>query len=99
MSGDRYTIRDSQAIHFVTFTVVGWIDLFTRPEYSKEIVASLNYCVDKKGLIIYGWVIMSSHIHLLITAKEDKDLPSIIRDFKRHTSSKISSLISEIPES
>ncbi len=27
---EGYTIRDQNAAHFLTFTVCGWIDLFTR---------------------------------------------------------------------
>ena len=29
MSGDRYHISDQNAIYFLTFTVVGWIDVFS----------------------------------------------------------------------
>lgn len=54
MSGDRYTIKNSQAIHFVTFTIVGWVDLFIRPVYKNILVDALNYCIAKKGLVVFG---------------------------------------------
>ena len=58
MSGDRYTITDQNAMHFLTFTVIDWIDVFTRKDYKLELVDSMNYCIKEKGLIVYGWVIM-----------------------------------------
>ena len=40
MSGDRYFIRDQNEMYFLTFTVVFWIDIFTRKEYKHIIVDS-----------------------------------------------------------
>ena len=33
-----YKIKDQFAIHFLTFAVVEWIDVFTRPIYSDIII-------------------------------------------------------------
>ncbi len=49
MSGDRYKISDQQGMHFVTFTVVGWLDVFIRKSYKDIIVESLNFCIKKKA--------------------------------------------------
>ncbi len=27
-----YVVTDQYALHFITFTIVGWVDLFTRKE-------------------------------------------------------------------
>ncbi len=99
MSGDRYSIKNQQTAHFVTFTVVNWIDIFTRMEYKYIIVDSLNYCVMNKGLIIYAWVLMSNHLHLVAQADEKHNLSDIIRDFKKYTAKKIIEEIKSIPES
>jgi len=54
----------------------------------------------EKGLVVYGWVIMSNHTHLIITTKtEAEDISSIIRDFKKHTSKEITKAVQEIPGS
>ena len=66
--GRKYAIYDQQRIHFVTFTVVNWIDLFIRDEYRQIIIESLQYCQENKGLEIFAWCIMSSHVHLVIRA-------------------------------
>lgn len=99
MSGDRYLISDQNALYFLTFTVVGWIDVFTRKEYKLELVNSLNYCVKSKGLTIYGWCIMSNHIHLIARARDGYKLSDIIRDFKKFTAKRIIHMIQNRPES
>lgn len=90
MSDSGYKIRDQFAIHFLTFTVVGWVDVFTRKETKQIIVNSLKYCIEHKGLVIYGYVIMTNHIHLIVRCKDNgMGLSAIIRDFKKHTSKQI----------
>jgi putative transposase len=90
----KYKFKDPSAIYFVTFATINWIDVFTRLVYKDIVVDSLNYCVEKKGLIIYAWVIMSNHIHLIIGSK-DEELQAIIRDLKKFTSNNIIEAISE----
>lgn len=89
MSGDRYLIRDQNGIYFLTFTVVGWLDVFIRKEYKDIIVDSLNYCIANKGLRVHGWCLMTSHIHMICKADEPNQLSEIIRDFKKHTAKTI----------
>ena len=50
MAEGGYKIRNQEGLYFVTFTVVQWIDLFTRPVFAEIVVDSLNFCVRKKGL-------------------------------------------------
>ena len=99
MSGDRYIISDQNSMYFLTFTIVGWIDVFTRKEYKLEIVDSLNYCISEKGLKVYAWCIMSNHIHLIASAREGYRLSDIIRDFKKYTAKSILKKIELEPES
>ena len=86
--GESYTIRDQQAIYFVTFTIVDWVDVFTRKIYKDICIESLDYCRKSKGLKIYGYVIMSNHIHLILQS-ETQPLSDIIRDFKKFTAKKM----------
>ena len=69
MSGDKYLITDQHATYFLTFTIVEWIDIFTRKDYKPIIVDSLNYCIAHKGMECFAWVLMSNHMHLIIRAK------------------------------
>lgn len=86
-------------VYFLTMTVVDWVDVFTRPVYRQEIVKSLRFCQDRKGLELYAWVLMSNHIHILASAAEGYHLADIIRDFKKYTSKTITDLILTEPES
>lgn len=87
--GLKYRITDQNYFHFVTFTVVNWIDLFTRGLYSNIFLDSVKYCQQKKGLEVGAWVIMPSHIHMILRGNETHKLQDSIRDLKSFTSRKI----------
>lgn len=72
-------------MHFVTFTTVGWIDIFTRKIYKDILIENLKYCQENKGLIIHAYVIMSNHLHLIIRTEIRRGLSSVIRDFKAYS--------------
>jgi len=80
--------------HFVTFTTIEWIDVFTKPEYFELLLESLRYCQEKLGLLVYGFVFMTNHIHLIIKAKDDHKLSKIIQSYKRFTTEKIKKIVS-----
>ena len=86
----KYKIGDNAVPHFITSTVVGWLDALSRPTYKDIILDSLRYCIDNKGLRLHAWVIMNNHLHLIVsTANADINLADIIRDFKKFTSKNI----------
>jgi len=99
MMGFKYKVTDDNGIYFITTTVVGWIDAFTRKELADVIVESLIFCQKEKGLIIYAWCLMPSHLHMIVSANTGKNLADIIRDFKKFTSKKIIETIKGINES
>ena len=84
----NYKIRNQEKLYFISFATVNWIDIFIRPIYKDIIVESLRYCIERKGLEVYGWCIMSSHIHLIVGTNKDP-IEGVIRDLKRHTSKSI----------
>jgi putative transposase len=88
MSDGGYKIRNQEAIHFITFAVVEWVDLFTRKDYRDIVLDSLKFCQAEKGLLLHCWCIMSNHLHLIISAR-NKDLSDVLRDFKKYTSKQI----------
>ena len=94
----RYKIRDQQGLNYLTLTVVGWIDIFSRKRYRDIIIESLRYCREHKGLHVVGWVIMTNHIHLIVFT-ETLELSHVLRDFKKFTAFKILESISAEPES
>ncbi len=82
----RYHFGDNNRPHFVTFSVVNWIHVFSRECYKEILVESLNFCIVQKGLNLHAWVIMSNHVHLIVSAKEGFQLTDSIRDLKKFTS-------------
>ena len=97
--GDSYKINNNDGIYFITITVIGWVDLFTRKEYRDIIIESLKYCQNNKGLVLYAYVIMSNHVHMMISVEEGFEAQNIVRDFKKFTSKEIIKRIKEIGES
>ena len=62
----KYKFQDQRKLYFVSFSVVNWIDVFTRKYYRDIFLESLRFCQENKGLEIYAWCIMSNHVHLII---------------------------------
>jgi putative transposase len=85
----NYKILDQHGLNFVTLTVVDWMDVFIRKSYRDIIIESLRYCQREKGLVVCAYVIMSSHVHLIIEARGCIPLSDILRDFKKFTASTI----------
>lgn len=92
--------RITGEVYFVTDTVVDWVDIFTRPIFKHIIIASLQYCQKEKGLIIYAWVLMTNHMHMIVGSDGVNKVSDIMRDFKKFTSKEIlSTLLLESTES
>ena len=60
MARKGYIIHNQQAVYFLTFTVVGWIDIFTRQSYRDIVIESFKFCQRKKGLLILALVCSAS---------------------------------------
>ena len=95
--GLTYTVKDQQGQYFITCTVHQWVDVFTRREYIDIFLESIRFCQKEKGLKVYAWVIMTNHIHMIVSS-EKENLSDIIRDFKKYTSKKIYEAIENNPK-
>ena len=80
---DGYKIRDQAGLYFLTFTIVGWIDLFSRQLYRDMFLRNMEYCRKEKNLRVGGYVIMSNHVHLIWQSMSSQ-LSDTIRDFKSY---------------
>jgi putative transposase len=85
--------RITGEVYFVTDTVVDWVDIFSRPIYKHIIIESLQYCQKEKGLIIYAWVLMTNHMHMIVGSNGANKVSDIMRDFKKFTSKEILSTL------
>ncbi|MBA9075546.1 REP-associated tyrosine transposase [Rufibacter quisquiliarum] len=93
----KYKTSNPEGIYFLSMATVEWVDVFTRREYCEIVVASLRFCIERKGLILHAWVIMPNHLHLIASAAENKELTSILRDFKKFTATQLLTAIQENP--
>jgi putative transposase len=84
--------------YFLTLTINGWIDLFTRERYCDILIACLKYCIDHKGMLLFEYVIMSSHVHLIAQHPEGR-LGEVIRDLKSYSAREIIRSLEEPGES
>jgi putative transposase len=86
-----YSMSNPDGMYFVSFSVVFWIDVFIRRRYKDIFVESLKFCILNKGLRVHAWCLMSSHVHLIISASEPEkvNLSDILRDLKKFTASQI----------
>lgn len=81
----KYKLGDSSKVYFISFAVVHWIDLFTRKEYKDIVLDSWRYCQAEKDLDIYGWCIMSNHVHMIIGSR-NRALDKTVGEMKSYTS-------------
>ena len=65
-----YRIEKASNTYFLTFTVVDWVDVFTRKIYRDIVIDSFTYCRNFKGLQVWAYVIMSNHFHLALETAE-----------------------------
>ena len=91
---EKYKIADDELPHFITCTVIGWVNAFCREAYKEKVMESIRFCQANKGLKLHAWVIMSNHLHLIVSSEENK-LSDIVRDFKKYTSKQIIEAIKE----
>lgn len=64
---------------FYTATIHKWIPLLSEDQKKQIIISSLEYLVKKRRIVLFGFVIMPNHIHLIlkILKKElEKELPT-----------------------
>ena len=93
----NYKFKEPEGVYFVSFSVVEWLDVFTRNEYKNIIVDSLSYCQREKGMEVFAWCIMTNHVHLMFRSTKGQKPELLLGDFKRFTSKAIVKAIQDNP--
>jgi putative transposase len=86
MTRDRYQILEPDKPHFLTCTIVAWLPIFNRPETVKIILDSWRFLQQSNRLVIYGYVILENHLHLVASSPH---LAKELGDFKSFTARSI----------
>ena len=93
----KYKFYNTSGAYFVSFATVYWIDVFTRAVYFKVLADSIDYCRGHKGMEVFAYCFMPSHVHLIF--RDNQENPSaLLRDFKKFTAKKIIASIQENPQ-
>ncbi|MEA3443423.1 MAG: transposase [Bacteroidota bacterium] len=85
-------------MYFVSFAVVDWLDVFTRPDYVNIVIDSLCFCQANKGMEIFAWCVMTNHVHLMFRSVKKQEPQLLLGDFKRYTSKAIVKAIIANPQ-
>ena len=93
-----YKIRDQFGLFFMTFTVVDWIDLFSRKLLRDILIKNLTYCRLHKQLSVGTYVIMTNHMHVIWQSKSGK-LSDTLRDYKSFCTKELIEAIKKSSES
>jgi REP element-mobilizing transposase RayT len=89
----KFRIADQDKPHFVTFTVIHWIDIFIRDEYRQIFVDSVKYCQVNKNLEVFAYCVMPSHVHMILRTDSKNPLEGVIRNLKSFTSRSIRKIL------
>ena len=82
MGRSRYKIYNSDCPHFLTMTVVDWLPIFANPDVATLILDSLRYLQKGKNAILYAFVLMENHLHIIVRCD---NLSETIQTFKSYT--------------
>ena len=76
-------------ITFFTATVLEWKRLLANEQYKDIVVESLRFLVKNKRIVLYAFVIMDNHIHLLWECVYPHKREDVQRDFLKYTAQMI----------
>jgi len=75
--------------HFFTATNLEWKRLLSYDKYKDIVIESMRFLVKDKRVIIYGFVIMDNHIHVIWQLQAGKKRDDVQRDFLKYTAQRI----------
>lgn len=91
------SLHDNRS-YCLTLETVDSVDIFTKPMYKQIVVHSLNHFIDSKGLVVYGWTLLTNRLYLICqTQRIDLPLSALRTEFKQFTCAKIIDAINNEP--
>ncbi|NOS84041.1 MAG: T9SS type A sorting domain-containing protein [Ignavibacteria bacterium] len=78
-----------QYISFFTATILNWKHLLLDDLYKDIIISSMKFLVSDKRTVIYAFVIMPNHIHVVWNIANDRKKEDVQRDFLKYTAQKM----------
>jgi REP element-mobilizing transposase RayT len=63
---ERYRIRPEAAVYYFTYSVVEWLPVFMTAATFGIVTQSLTCCHQQKHLRINAFVVMPTHLHMIV---------------------------------
>jgi putative transposase len=72
-----YLPMELNTVYFYTVAILNWISLLETEKFKTIVLNSLIHLVQNKTLIVYAFVVMPNHIHIIweCKAKNGKEMP------------------------
>ncbi|MBI5568235.1 MAG: hypothetical protein HY870_25300 [Chloroflexi bacterium] len=80
-------------LYFITGSLVGWRPLFTRPEFAAFVLDSLAWHRHHQRWTLYAYVIMPTHLHLIIKPGADQTITTNLQSLASFTAHAILKLL------
>ncbi|WP_209401680.1 transposase [Pseudozobellia sp. WGM2] len=93
----KHKFNNPTAAYFVSFATVFWIDVFIRQTYFSILEQAINYCRAEKGMEVFAYCFMPSHVHFVFRSKNE-DPSGLLKDFKGYTARKLIKEIEKNPQ-
>jgi REP element-mobilizing transposase RayT len=77
-------VHDVSHLYFVTASIAGWKHLLSKPAYIQIVLDSLVWFQNEKRILLFAFVIMPSHLHMILKPEEAM-IGDVIRDFGSYT--------------
>ncbi len=78
------SVHNIDHLYFVTASISGWRHLLAEPKYVQIVLDCLVWFQNEKTIILFAFVIMPSHLHLIIKP-EGKTVGDILQEFGSYT--------------
>ena len=75
--------------HYFTATNLEWKRLLAKAKYKDILIESMRFLVKDMRVVIYGFVIMDNHIHIIWHLQPNKRREAVQRDFLKYTAQQI----------
>ncbi len=82
MGRSHYRILHADAPHFMTFTVLEWLPVFTRPDTVDIVLDAFLFRQRQHAFRLYAYVILENHLHCIA---QSPDLTRQVKHLKSYT--------------
>ena len=94
---EAYRLFEDAGLFYVTFTVIDWLPVFVNEQSCMIIADSLNHCHREKHLRINSFVIMPTHMHMIVFDAEFNTvrLQDTLVAMRKYTGQRLSNLVDQ----